>query len=112
MIRNTNEKAQFQRNYIIISPKIYWEQSSTQAYLGHLDKKNKSKYFWRKLKPNKKKLLCMLLVISYPKPILNTLTTKWLTHYIYLEQYVNVSAVEHNNLSNLEKFAKYFFLFL
>ena len=39
MIQNTNEKAQFHYNYIIIGPKIYWEENSTQAYLRHLDKK-------------------------------------------------------------------------
>ena len=55
----------------------------------------------------------MLLVISYPKPVRNRDATKWLIHFIYLEQHISVSDVEHNNLSNLEKFSKkIFFSFL
>ena len=51
----------------------------------------------------------MLLVISYPKPVRNRHATKWLIHFIYLEQHISVSDVEHNNLSDLEKFSKNFF---
>ena len=66
MIQNTNKKAQFHYNYIIIIPQIYLEQTSTQAYLRNLDKK-KTKIFLKEVETLLEEVTVYIIGNSLPQ---------------------------------------------